>query len=261
MTTSEHRAKIIAESFKETSIGGFLEKGSKANIGEIREWQGKKYQKGLNGWEKVPNVKKWKEKFVDEDTGEVVEVEREENLDKPEPAKKKSPSQERRERKADKISDNLRDNYTNLLSKRKEEESELNYLKSEKRQINSDMEVEAGEKGDSWSDSDGNKYGEMLNEIDSKIEKQKQVVNQAKKLEAEAARKYSSYDPEERYQPKDMKKGEDPCWDGYEQVGMKDKNGKKVPNCVPVEKSEDEEEIESGKLTKAQAMEILGLNK
>jgi len=25
----------------------------------------------------------------------------------------------------------------------------------------------------------------------------------------------------------------DPCWEGYEQVGMKEKNGKKVPNCVP----------------------------
>jgi len=24
------------------------------------------------------------------------------------------------------------------------------------------------------------------------------------------------------------------CWDGYKQVGMKDKNGKQVPNCVPV---------------------------
>ena len=28
---------------------------------------------------------------------------------------------------------------------------------------------------------------------------------------------------------------EDPCWDGYKQVGMKMKNGKKVPNCVPEE--------------------------
>lgn len=27
-------------------------------------------------------------------------------------------------------------------------------------------------------------------------------------------------------------KKDDPCWDGYEQVGMKMKNGKKVPNCV-----------------------------
>ena len=27
------------------------------------------------------------------------------------------------------------------------------------------------------------------------------------------------------------------CWSGYKQVGMKDKNGKKVPNCVPIKKS------------------------
>ena len=26
-----------------------------------------------------------------------------------------------------------------------------------------------------------------------------------------------------------------PCWDGYEQIGMKTKNGKKVPNCVKME--------------------------
>ena len=24
-----------------------------------------------------------------------------------------------------------------------------------------------------------------------------------------------------------------PCWKGYKQIGMKDKDGKKVPNCVP----------------------------
>ena len=28
----------------------------------------------------------------------------------------------------------------------------------------------------------------------------------------------------------------DPCWEGYEQVGMKKKNGEKVPNCVPEKK-------------------------
>jgi hypothetical protein len=27
----------------------------------------------------------------------------------------------------------------------------------------------------------------------------------------------------------------DPCWDNYKQVGMKKKNGKPVPNCVPKE--------------------------
>ncbi len=28
----------------------------------------------------------------------------------------------------------------------------------------------------------------------------------------------------------------DPCWDGYEKLGMKTKNGKKVPDCVPKKK-------------------------
>lgn len=32
---------------------------------------------------------------------------------------------------------------------------------------------------------------------------------------------------------KKQMKGEDPCWDGYEMVGMKKKDGKEVPNCVP----------------------------
>lgn len=25
----------------------------------------------------------------------------------------------------------------------------------------------------------------------------------------------------------------DPCWEGYEKQGMKKKDGKQVPNCVP----------------------------
>jgi hypothetical protein len=27
-----------------------------------------------------------------------------------------------------------------------------------------------------------------------------------------------------------------PCQDGYVQIGMKDKNGRMVPNCVPADK-------------------------
>jgi hypothetical protein len=26
------------------------------------------------------------------------------------------------------------------------------------------------------------------------------------------------------------------CWRGYKQIGMKEKNGKQVPNCVPIKK-------------------------
>lgn len=36
------------------------------------------------------------------------------------------------------------------------------------------------------------------------------------------------------------------CWDGYKQIGMKKKNGKEVPNCVPEEIEEGSESWESG---------------
>jgi hypothetical protein len=35
---------------------------------------------------------------------------------------------------------------------------------------------------------------------------------------------------------KTSKSKSDPCWEGYEKVGMKEKNGKLVPNCVPIKK-------------------------
>lgn len=33
----------------------------------------------------------------------------------------------------------------------------------------------------------------------------------------------------------------DPCWKGYQMIGMKNKNGRKVPNCVPEEFTPDEQ--------------------
>lgn len=38
--------------------------------------------------------------------------------------------------------------------------------------------------------------------------------------------------------PEDVAK-QAPCWDGYVQRGMKEQNGKMVPNCVPVTKSDE----------------------
>lgn len=43
---------------------------------------------------------------------------------------------------------------------------------------------------------------------------------------------------------KDLLKEDSPCWKDYEMVGMKDKNGKKVPNCVP--KNEELEDDDCG---------------
>ena len=41
------------------------------------------------------------------------------------------------------------------------------------------------------------------------------------------------------------KDDDDPCWDGYVQVGTKMKNGKEVPNCVPMEEARKQMKNES----------------
>ena len=39
----------------------------------------------------------------------------------------------------------------------------------------------------------------------------------------------------------------DPCWEGYEAIGMKTKNGKQVPNCVPKKRGEAKERAQARK--------------
>jgi hypothetical protein len=39
-----------------------------------------------------------------------------------------------------------------------------------------------------------------------------------------------------------IKEADGPCWKGYEQIGMKDKNGKQVPNCVPIKEDIDSDD-------------------
>jgi hypothetical protein len=42
----------------------------------------------------------------------------------------------------------------------------------------------------------------------------------------------------------------DPCWDGYEMIGMKKKDGKEVPNCVPLKEGTlQEAEYQGRKVT------------
>ena len=43
-----------------------------------------------------------------------------------------------------------------------------------------------------------------------------------------------------------MMEGKNPCWSGYKQLGTKSKNGRQVPNCVPVdEELEPTESLET----------------
>lgn len=48
---------------------------------------------------------------------------------------------------------------------------DLKDLYSDKRTLLNDMDAEAGEKGNNWTDADANRYGGELNDIDAQIEK------------------------------------------------------------------------------------------
>ena len=39
----------------------------------------------------------------------------------------------------------------------------------------------------------------------------------------------------------------DPCWANYRQLGMKMKNGKEVPNCVPIKDGKPKASTKKGK--------------
>ena len=65
-----------------------------------------------------------------------------------------------------------------------------------------------------------------------------------KKIAKKAAKEYGSEEAGNRVagaiRKKVLAKEEaDPCWKGYQMVGMKDKGGRKVPNCVPKEEYVD----------------------
>lgn len=48
---------------------------------------------------------------------------------------------------------------------------------------------------------------------------------------------YEDDDEEEIFENNLKKNKDDPCWDGYVQLGTKMKDGKEVPNCVPIEEN------------------------
>jgi hypothetical protein len=55
--------------------------------------------------------------------------------------------------------------------------------------------------------------------------------------------RYHTHNPDPHAKDSDycedcMQEEEGPCWKGYEMVGFKEKNGKKVPNCVPINEKE-----------------------
>jgi hypothetical protein len=85
---------------------------------------------------------------------------------------------------------------------------------------------------------------DVVNPVDTVIEIPEDTLSKSvdPKLEEETdeemSKNYES-DNEEEDKWNNMEKA---CWSGYKQEGMKEKNGRMVPNCVPVEKSYSEDE-------------------
>ena len=80
---------------------------------------------------------------------------------------------------------------------------------------------------------------DVLNPIDTVVEFQESDLVKSDELsDEEISKSYESENPDEDKWDNIAKA----CWSGYKQVGMKEKNGKKVPNCVPVEKMDHEED-------------------
>jgi hypothetical protein len=74
---------------------------------------------------------------------------------------------------------------------------------------------------------------DVVNPITKSIEIEDDI-EEAKDLSDEDISKSYESDNEDEDKWDNMEKA---CWSGYKQVGMKDKGGKRVPNCVPIKKS------------------------
>ena len=85
---------------------------------------------------------------------------------------------------------------------------------------------------------------DVINPIDTVVEVSDDVLEKSQNLSDEEISKSYESDNEEEDKWDNMQKT---CWSGYKQEGMKDKNGRMVPNCVPVEKSIISENLDKAK--------------
>ena len=89
--------------------------------------------------------------------------------------------------------------------------------------------------GDDNGDGDGADFGgTSQNSGDEELDEIKIFENE--NIFLKQPKKMSIFAPEgsEEFMEQNRLDEKKPCWTGYKQVGMKKKNGKEVPNCVPI---------------------------
>jgi hypothetical protein len=105
--------------------------------------------------------------------------------------------------------------------------------------ITKSIEIEIENEEDDMEDTEGCKCNGCMEckaagGCDMEMCKGHDNMYKAEDLSDEEVSKSYESDNEEEDNWDNMEKA---CWAGYKQVGMKDKNGRRVPNCVPVKKS------------------------
>jgi len=78
-------------------------------------------------------------------------------------------------------------------------------------------------------DAEGQAYAVCKGEFDR--DKMSKIKDTTSKVMARVA-----YDTKFRGINLFAEAGDDPCWEGYEQYGTKDLDGREVPNCIPITK-------------------------
>lgn len=165
-----------------------LEKSKKAQYGEIRMWNGKKMQKQPDGtWKELStqkNFKLIKEELLDEDTGEIVNIERMVRMVSLQPKTVKIFNATNPELVK------LRELSIDKKQELTEAKNNLKQLKSEKKQILIDMEQEAETEGGSKADEYGTRLediqetiNEKLNDIDNLTDELESITERLEQLE------------------------------------------------------------------------------
>lgn len=85
-----------------------------------------------------------------------------------------------------------------------------------------------GEVSDELDDM-GGEIDDLGDEIDN-FDEEDSEVNENNNIFLDKPKKNNMFQPNSN----DVLDESQPCWSGYKQVGMKTKNGKEVPNCVPM---------------------------
>jgi len=100
----------------------------------------------------------------------------------------------------------------------------LEFVDLENAMTKEQVEEETGEKLSLAVEIDGRKAYETIQEAEAK----------AKEMGCSGYHEHEQ-DGKIYYMPCESHNLKAPCWDGYEQIGTKIKDGKEVPNCVPLE--------------------------